>query len=47
MAIWGAGALVPTAAEIVSTISGEPLTEEGLVSVQFWVRFGVGYICLY
>ncbi|CCO36258.1 hypothetical protein BN14_10389 [Rhizoctonia solani AG-1 IB] len=36
MAIWGAGALVPTAAEIVSTISGEPLTEEGLVSVQFW-----------
>ncbi|ELU44075.1 glycosyl hydrolases family 18 domain-containing protein [Rhizoctonia solani AG-1 IA] len=35
-AIWGAGALVPTAAEIASTISGEPLTENGLVSVDFW-----------
>ncbi|CAE6436657.1 unnamed protein product [Rhizoctonia solani] len=35
-AIWGAGALVPTAAEIVSTISGEPLTAEGLVSADFW-----------
>ncbi|KAG8713614.1 hypothetical protein FRC11_011611, partial [Ceratobasidium sp. 423] len=35
-AIWGAGALVPTAAEIVSTISGEPLTGEGLVSADFW-----------
>ncbi|KAH7333771.1 hypothetical protein B0J17DRAFT_137113 [Rhizoctonia solani] len=35
-AIWGAGALVPTAAEIVSTISGEPLNEQGLVSVDFW-----------
>ncbi|CAE6467855.1 unnamed protein product [Rhizoctonia solani] len=35
-AIWGAGALVPTAAEIVSTISGEPLTAEGLVSAEFW-----------
>ncbi|KAG9125909.1 hypothetical protein FRC07_005677, partial [Ceratobasidium sp. 392] len=35
-AIWGGGALLPSAAEIVSTLKGEPLTAEGLVSTDFW-----------
>ncbi|KAG9095771.1 hypothetical protein FRC06_009445 [Ceratobasidium sp. 370] len=35
-AIWGGGALLPTAAEIVSTLKGEPLTAGGLVSTDFW-----------
>ncbi len=37
-AIWDGGALLPTAAEIVSTLVGEPLDENGLVSGEFWVR---------
>ncbi|KAF8918444.1 hypothetical protein CPB85DRAFT_84634 [Mucidula mucida] len=35
-AIWDGGALLPTAAEIVSTLVGEPLDENGLVSGEFW-----------
>ncbi|CAE6339114.1 unnamed protein product [Rhizoctonia solani] len=35
-AIWGAGALVPTAAEIVSTISGEPLNSDGLLNSEYY-----------
>ncbi|QRV76228.1 chitinase [Ceratobasidium sp. AG-Ba] len=35
-AIWGGGALLPSAAEIVSTLKGEPLTADGLVSTDFW-----------
>ncbi|KAG9103705.1 hypothetical protein FRC06_008699 [Ceratobasidium sp. 370] len=35
-AIWGGGALLPSAAEIVSTLKGEPLTGGGLVSTDFW-----------
>jgi hypothetical protein len=36
-AIWGGGALLPSAAEIASTIVGEPLGPDGLVSSEFWV----------
>jgi hypothetical protein len=36
-AIWGGGALLPSAAEIVSTIDGEPLGSDGLVRSEFWV----------
>lgn len=36
-AIWGGGALLPSAAEIVSTITGEPLDSNGLVTSDFWV----------
>lgn len=46
-AIWGGGALTPTAAEIVSTIKGEPLTPDGFVSSEFWVStscIGVAHI---
>ncbi|KAF8597455.1 hypothetical protein BDV93DRAFT_547915 [Ceratobasidium sp. AG-I] len=35
-AIWGGGALLPSAAEIVSTITGEPLDSNGLVTSDFW-----------
>ncbi|KAF8597456.1 hypothetical protein BDV93DRAFT_513317 [Ceratobasidium sp. AG-I] len=35
-AIWGGGALLPTADEIVSTISGKPLDSNGLVTSDFW-----------
>ncbi|KAG8712938.1 hypothetical protein FRC08_013898 [Ceratobasidium sp. 394] len=35
-AIWGGGALLPSAAEIVSTLKGEPLTPQGYVSTDFW-----------
>lgn len=36
-AIWKGGSLTPTAAEIASSIEGEPLDSNGLVSVDFWV----------
>ncbi|KAG9085277.1 hypothetical protein FS749_004567 [Ceratobasidium sp. UAMH 11750] len=35
-AIWSGGALLPSAAEIVSTLKGEPLTPQGYVSTDFW-----------